>query len=112
MPQHAGAQADRAPEVAPEIRHVVPWRVTSVAALPGFRLWVKFVDGTGGEVDLEALLARPAASLGVFAPLRDPQVFAEARVVFGAVEWPGGPDLAPDAMYDAIREHGRWVLLD
>ncbi|MFW6012469.1 MAG: hypothetical protein ACOC92_02030 [bacterium] len=35
---------------------------------------------------------------------------AQARVVLGAVEWPGGPDLAPDAMYDAIREHGRWVV--
>jgi hypothetical protein len=81
-----------------------------VAALPGFRLRVTFVDATSGEVDLGAFLDRPAASLGVFAPLRDPQVFAQARVVIGAVEWPGGPDLAPDAMYDAVREHGRWVL--
>lgn len=100
----------RTTEVAPEIRHVVPWRITSVTALPAFRLQVTFVDGTSGEVDLEAFLGRPAAALGVFAPLRDPQVFAQARVVLGAVEWPGGPDLAPDAMYDAVREHGRWVL--
>lgn len=110
MSQHAGTQTDRAPEVAPEIRHAVPWRVTSVTALPGFRLRVTFVDGTSGEVDLQAFLDRPAASLGVFAPLRNPEVFAEARVVLGAVEWPEGPDLAPDAMYDAIREHGRWIL--
>jgi hypothetical protein len=81
-----------------------------VAALPGFRLRVTFVDGTSGEVDLGAFLDRPEASLGVFAPLRDPEVFAQACVVLGAVEWPSGPDLAPDAMYDAIREHGRWVL--
>lgn len=110
MSQHAGTQADRAPEVAPEIRHTVPWRVISVTTLPGFRLQVTFVDGTSGEVDLHAFLDRPGATLGVFAPLRDPQVFAGARVVLGAVEWSGGPDLAPDAMYDAIRQHGRWIL--
>lgn len=110
MPRNASAQADRAPEVTPEIRHLVPWRVTSVAPLPGFRLHVTFVDGTSGEVDLEDFLERSEVAAGVFAPLRDPAIFARARVVLGAVEWPGGPDLAPDAMYDAIREHGRWVL--
>ena len=110
MPQHAGAEADRAPEVAPEIRHTVPWRVTAVAALPGFRLRVTFVDGTDGEVELGSFLQRRETANGVFAPLRDPEVFAQARVALGAVEWPGGPDLAPDAMYDAIREHGKWLL--
>jgi Protein of unknown function (DUF2442) len=46
----------------------------------------------------------------VFEALRDPAVFAEARVVMGAVQWPIGADLAPDAMYDAIRESGIWDL--
>jgi hypothetical protein len=81
-----------------------------VTALPDFRLRVTFVDGTSGEVDLRAFLVKPEAAAGVFAPLRNPEVFARARVVLGAVEWPGGPDLAPDAMYDAIRESGRWVV--
>lgn len=89
---------------------MVPWRVTSVATLPGFRRHVTFVDGTSGEVDLQGFLERPEVRAGVFAPLRDPAFFGRARVVLGAVEWPGGPDLAPDAMYDAIREHGRWVI--
>ncbi|MFW6012438.1 MAG: DUF2442 domain-containing protein [bacterium] len=88
----------------------MPWRVTSAAALPGSRLHVTFVDGTTGEVELDRFLHRPDIGEGVFAPLRDPEVFSQARVVRGAVEWPGGPDLAPDAMYDAIREHGRWVV--
>jgi hypothetical protein len=84
--------------------------VAAVEALPEFRLRVAFIDGTSGEVDLASFLRRPEVAEGVFAPLREPQVFARARVVLGAVEWPGGPDLAPDAMYDAIREHGRWVV--
>ena len=110
MPKAQAAAADRAPEVAPEIRPTVAWRVTSVTPLPGFRLNVTFVDDTQGEVELERFLRQPEIGEGVFAPLRDPDVFAQARVVLGAVEWPGGPDLAPDAMYDAIREHGRWVV--
>lgn len=110
MPRAPAAPPDRPLEVAPDIRHSVPWRVNSVEVRPGFRLHVTFVDGTAGEVDLEPFLARPEGGLGVFSPLRDPEVFARARVVLGAVEWPGGPDLAPDAMYDAVREHGRWVV--
>ena len=110
MPRTSAAATDLPVEIAPEIRHTVPWRVTSVTVLPGFRLHVTFVDGTAGEVELEPFLHRPEIGEGVFAPLRDPEVFAQARVVLGAVEWPGGPDLAPDAMYDAIREHGRWVV--
>jgi hypothetical protein len=46
----------------------------------------------------------------VFEPLRDPAVFAQARVVLGAIQWPNGADIAPDAMYDAIRQYGLWVL--
>jgi len=26
------------------------------------------------------------------------------------VAWPNGADLAPDAMWDAIRAHGYWVV--
>ncbi len=46
----------------------------------------------------------------IFESLRDPVIFAQAQVVLGAIQWPNGADLAPDAMYDAIRERGIWVL--
>ena len=48
--------------------------------------------------------------LSIFAPLRDPEVFRQVRVEMGAVAWPNGADLAPDAMYDNIRAHGHWEL--
>lgn len=48
-----------------------PWRVTTVSALPGFRLHVTFVDGTTGEVDLREFLERSEVASGVFAPLRE-----------------------------------------
>jgi hypothetical protein len=40
----------------------------------------------------------------------DPGVFSQARVVLGTVQLPNGADIAPDAMYDAIRENSIWVM--
>jgi hypothetical protein len=82
--------------------------VAEVSPLPNYRLRVRFLDGTEGEVDMAGLLGRAAA--GVFAPLRNPALFARVSVDLGAVTWPGELDLAPDAMYEAIRQSGKWVL--
>jgi Protein of unknown function (DUF2442) len=95
---------DRAPGIVPK----APWRVTSVRPLPDFRLAVQFVDGTSGEVDLSRVITGGRA--GVFKKLRDPALFAQVSLDHGAVTWPGEIDLAPDAMYDEIREHGCWLL--
>ena len=78
------------------------WRVVAVEALPDFRLRVRFVDGTEGEVDLAVLVHSPGA--GVFASLADSARFAQVFVEHGAVTWPGEIDLAPDAMYAAIKK--------
>jgi hypothetical protein len=45
----------------------------------------------------------------VFAHARTPEDFAEARVdaASGTVSWPGGADLAPDALYERVRT-GAW----
>lgn len=78
--------------------------------LSGLRIRVAFVDGTEGEVDLEEFLRSPRVTGTLFEALRDPALFAQARVVGGVVCWPNGADLAPDAMYDAIRATGMWVV--
>jgi len=110
MQPNANAEGNRTPEVEPTIKHTVPWRVTSVIALPDARLQVTFVDGTAGEVHMKSFLSNPNVDGTIFEPLRDPAIFVQAQVVLGAVQWPNGADLAPDAMYDAIRERGVWVL--
>lgn len=110
MQTTATPESNRSPEVVPSIRHTVPWRVVSVTVLPDARLRVTFVDGTIGEVDMRAFMGNPKVDGTVFEALRSPAVFAQAAVVLGAVQWPNGADLAPDAMYDAIREHEVWVL--
>ncbi len=86
----------------------MPWRVASVEALANFRLKVRFLDGTEGTVDMSRLVRSDLA--GVFAALADPVRFAQAFVDHGAVTWPGEIDLAPDAMYRAIKASGEWML--
>jgi len=81
-----------------------------VTAFPDARLRVTFVDGTTGEVHMRSFLTDPKVDGTVFEPLRDPALFAQAHIALGAIQWPNGADLAPDAMYDAIRERGVWVL--
>jgi Protein of unknown function (DUF2442) len=84
------------------------WRVAEVRTHAAFRLRVRFVDGTEGDVDMASLIMDDNA--GVFSVLRDPLRFAQARVIEGVVTWPGDLDIAPDAMYDEIREHGAWTI--
>jgi len=92
------------------LTYTVSWRVVSVTTLPERRLKVVFVDGTEGEVDLTRFLADPKVEGTVFEALRDADFFARVDVQMGAVQWPNGADLAPDAMYDAIRQDGRWIV--
>ena len=72
-----------------------PVRPVKVEARPDQRLFVEFSDGTSGEVDLSSRLFGP-----VFEPLRDPLMFGQVTIdEFGAVTWPCGADLAPDALH-------------
>ncbi len=73
-------------------------KVIRVRALKGFRLEVEFMDGKCGTVSLSERLFGP-----VFEPLKDPALFSKVMVdEFGAVCWPNGADLAPDAIYQDI----------
>ena len=100
------AQENSAVGLTPPVVAAAPWRVREAVALPGFRLRVRFNDGTVGEVDLGSLLQ--SADPGVFSILRDENKFREVRVSLGAVSWPGDLDLAPDAMYSSIKQTGYW----
>ena len=76
-----------------------PPRVTHVEPLEGYRLAVAFSDGLEGEVDLSEDLWGP-----VFEPLKDRALFVQAQVdAFGAISWPNGADLAPDALHARLK---------
>ena len=73
----------------------MPNRVVRVRPMANYRLHVEFDDGVKGTIDLSGEL------LGeVFEPLRDEALFRQVSVdEYGAVRWPNGADLAPDAMH-------------
>lgn len=69
-------------------------RVRDVEALDDLRLRLTLTDGTAVEHNVAALMSGP-----VFEPLvRDPALFAQARVEGGTVVWPNGADLCPDVL--------------
>ena len=74
-------------------------RIVSAEPLPEWRLKVIFEDGVSGVFSVE-----PVRRGGVFLKLLDDRVFNAVTVNpdFGCVEWPGGIDLCPDAMRQAM----------
>jgi hypothetical protein len=71
--------------------------VTDAKALHGYRLWVRFSDGSEGEVHLKDFVfsdTRP-----IVAALRDTAAFAAIRVDLDTVVWANGFDLAPEYLY-------------
>lgn len=66
-----------------------------VRALAHYRIWLRYDDGTSGEVDLSGLAGR-----GVFKAWDDANFFSGVRVAsHGAVEWGSDIDLCPDSLY-------------
>lgn len=74
-------------------------RVVHVKPLEDLKLEIRFDDGICGVVSLRDRLRGP-----VFEPLFDPSFFRKVYIDdFGAVAWPNGADLAPDALYERLR---------
>ena len=105
MHSEAATEGHPAPFIAPSVKPTSPWRVAAVRAMPGWLLHVRFNDGSEGTVNMAPLIKSDKA--GVFAALLDVIEFSRAAVVYGAVTWPCGLDLAPDAMYAGIKAGNR-----
>ena len=70
-------------------------KIIDVQPLADYRIWLKYDDGTAGEVDLRHLAGR-----GVFKAWADRNVFESVRVdPSGAIVWSQDIDLCPDALY-------------
>jgi Protein of unknown function (DUF2442) len=71
-------------------------KILEARVLDCFRLYVKFSDGSAGEVDLSAL-----AGQGVFAAWNDPAFFERAQIGSSgrSLEWDGQIDLSADSLY-------------
>ena len=66
----------------------------------GHVIWLRFRDGSSGEVDLAGDLDGP-----VFEPLRDPAYFRAFTVHpdFRTLVWPNGADIAPEFLHARVR---------
>lgn len=66
----------------------------------GYTVWLRFRDGTAGEIDLG-----PELHGEVFEPLRDLTVFRTFYVHPEAktLVWPNGADFAPEFLHDNVR---------
>ena len=87
-------QQDSAAEIAPPFVPKAPWRVRFAGPAGSWRVYVVFIY---------------SPSAGVFAALRDVDVFIAVQAKYGAVIWPGDIDLAREPMYAAIKKTGVYV---
>ena len=72
-------------------------RIEQVEPLEGYRVRLRFTDGTTKETDLEIYLQGP-----IFEPIRKDQEYFRALHVdseLGTVVWPNGADIDPDVLY-------------
>ena len=75
------------------------WLIKGVAVIGEHKLRLLFEDGTVGDVSFE----RDPWD-GVFAPLKDPDRFANVTVHNGTLFWPDDElDWAPEPLYEAAR---------
>ena len=70
-------------------------RPMAVEAREGHRVWLRYSDGSEGEVDLSTL-----AGGGVFEAWDDPAFFARVSITdYDAIAWGEELELCPDALY-------------
>ena len=76
------------------------YHVVDARYISGHVVWLRFRDGTEGQVDLSSELVGP-----VFEPLHDPAVFRQFRVhaEFHTLVWPNGADIAPELLHRRVR---------
>lgn len=75
-------------------------RISAARYIEGHTIWLRFADGTEGEVDLLNELDGE-----VFEPLKDIEYFRQFTLhpELRTVVWPNGADFAPEFLRAAVR---------
>lgn len=73
--------------------------IVEVRYVRDYTVWLRFQDGTSGEVDISRSFKGP-----VFEPLRNVDFFKQVRVdpELGTIVWPNGADVAPETLYERV----------
>jgi len=76
------------------------YHIVEARYVGGYVVWLRFRDGTAGDIDLESVLEGP-----IFESLRDPKVFQQFAIhpEFHTLVWANGADIAPEFLHDNIR---------
>ncbi|MER0214720.1 MAG: DUF2442 domain-containing protein [Nitrosomonas sp.] len=90
------------------ITAVAPWRIRSVTVLPDYCLSVTCNDGTAGTVNMSQLIFSEKA--GIFASLKEEQLFNQVCIKLGVLTWPNGADLDPVWLHEEIGKGGAWCI--
>jgi Protein of unknown function (DUF2442) len=78
----------------------MPPRLVEARYVRDFVIWLRWSDGSQGEVDLAGELHGP-----IFEPLRDPAYFRSFTLSpeMHTIVWPNGADLAPEFLHERTR---------
>ena len=76
------------------------YHIVEARYLRGHTIWLKFRDGTSGEIDLATALIGP-----IMEPLRDISFFRTFTIhpEFHTLVWSNGADFAPEFLHDNIQ---------
>lgn len=79
------------------------WNLNDVKRIEcksGYSYLIEFDDGVRAVIDFSEYLDRGP----VFAPLRDLEIFRQARIEGGTIAWPTGADIAPETLYEKCEQ--------
>ena len=76
------------------------YHVIEARHVRGYTVWLRFRDGTFGEIDLG-----PSLRGRIMEPLADVDVFKRFSIhpEFHTLVWPNGADFAPEFLHDNIQ---------
>ena len=79
---------------------MMDYQVLEARHIDAHVIWLRFKDGTAGEIDLAPALQGP-----IMEPLKDIAFFKQFSVhpEFRTLVWPNGADFAPEFLHDNVR---------
>lgn len=75
-------------------------KITEAKYVEGYKLYVRFSDGSEGEINFEQELTGE-----IFEPLKDTSFFRKFSLnhEINTIMWPNGADFAPEFLYENLR---------